>query len=294
MPVVYMIGSRTEQLMGAAMISTTTTTLNNGVRIPLVGFGVFQIPPGKKTYEAVRTALRLGYRAVDTAAAYKNEAGVGKAVEDSGIGRREIFVTTKVWISDHGYDKTLRAFEESKKKLRLDSIDLYLIHWPARAEFGETWRAMERLLGEGQVRAIGVSNFLIHHLETLLETAEITPAVNQIEFHPFNVQPALLEFCRNRKIQVEAWSPLGRGRFLDHPLIAEIARRHGRSPAQILIRWDLQHQVVTIPRSTQEAHIRENAEVFDFQLSTEEMGRLDALDEGKRTGPDPDTFVGDQ
>jgi methylglyoxal/glyoxal reductase len=274
------------------MIGTSTSSLNNGVQMPRVGFGVFQIPPGENTYDAVRTALKLGYRAVDTAAAYGNEADVGRAVRDSGIDPADIFVTTKVWTSDHGYDNALRAFEESKTKLGLDTVDLYLIHWPAKADFGETWRALETLYNEKRVRAIGVSNFLIHHLETLLETADIIPAVNQIEFHPFNVQAELLGFCRKSKIQVEAWSPLVRGRFFDHPLIKEIAQRHGRSCAQVLIRWDLQHEVVTIPRSTREAHIRENSEVFDFELSAEEISRLDALDEGKRIGPDPDTFVG--
>jgi diketogulonate reductase-like aldo/keto reductase len=274
------------------MISTSTTSLNNGIQMPQIGFGVFQITPGKKTYDAVRTALKLGYRGVDTAAAYGNEEDVGRGIRDSGFEPSEIFVTTKLWTTNHGYEKTLRAFEESRTKLNLDTIDLYLIHWPAKANFGETWKAMEELYQDGKVRAIGVSNFLIHHLETLLKTATITPAVNQIEFHPFNVQAELLEFCMKAKIQVEAWSPLGRGRFFDHPLIADIAKNHGRSPAQVLIRWDLQHQVVTIPRSTLEAHIRENSEVFDFELSEEEMSRLDSLDEGKRIGPDPDTFVG--
>jgi diketogulonate reductase-like aldo/keto reductase len=274
------------------MISTSTTALNNEVQMPRVGFGVFQIPPGEKTYDAVRTALRLGYRAVDTAAAYGNEESVGRALKDSGVDPGEVFVTTKVWIADHGFDNTLRAFQESKSKLGLDTIDLYLIHWPSKADFCETWAALEKLYREKQVRAIGVSNFLIHHLETLLETAQVVPMVNQVELHPFNLQAELLEFCRNRKIKVEAWSPLVRGRFFDHPLIAQIAERHGRSPAQILIRWDLQHEVVTIPRSTREDHIRENSEVFDFELPAEDMSSLDTLDEGKRIGPDPDTFVG--
>ena len=274
------------------MVSTSTVALNNGVQMPQIGFGVFQIPPGRKTCDSVRTALQLGYRAVDTATAYGNEESVGRAIKDSGIDPEEVFVTTKLWIPDHGYDNTLRAFEESRKKLGLDKLDLYLIHWPAKADFSDTWRALERLYKDGRIRAIGVSNFLSHHLETLLETAEVTPAVNQIEFHPFNVQPELLEFCGSHKIQVEAWSPLVRGQFFDHPLIAEIAEQHGHSPAQILIRWDLQHEVVTIPRSTREAHIRENCEVFDFELSAEDMTRLDALDEGRRIGPDPDTFVG--
>jgi len=274
------------------MISTSSTTLNNGVQMPWLGFGVFQIPPGETTYNSVRTALQAGYRAVDTAAVYGNEADVGRAIRDSGLDRQQLFLTTKVWITDHGYDNTLRAFETSKGKIGLETIDLYLIHWPARAEFTETWRAMERLLQEGQVRAIGVSNFLKHHLQTLIEKSEVVPAVNQVEFHPFNVQPALLEFCGEHDIRVEAWSPLIRARYFDHPVIADIAAAHRCSPAQVMIRWDLQHEVITIPRSTQEAHIRQNAEVFDFQLSAEEMSRLDALDEGMRIGPDPDEFTG--
>jgi diketogulonate reductase-like aldo/keto reductase len=275
------------------MISTSTTTLNNDLQMPQVGFGVFQVPPGEKTYNAVSTALKLGYRAVDTATAYGNEEDVGRALRDSVVDREDVFITTKLCISDHGYDKTIRAFEDSREKLGLETIDLYLIHWPAKQDFTETWRAMERLYREEKIRAIGVSNFLIHHLETLLEKAEIFPALNQIEFHPFNLQPALLEFCDRHSIQVEAWSPLVRGQFFDHPVISEIAKQLGRSPAQVLLRWDLQHKVVTIPRSTKEAHIRQNSEVFDFELSPEQMDRLDALDEGKRIGPNPDVFTGD-
>ncbi len=278
--------------LGVRMDLNSSIKLNHGTPMPWLGFGVFQIPSGRQTYDAVRTALKVGYRAIDTAAAYGNEEDVGRAIRDSGVDRNKVFVTTKVWNTDQGYDSTLKAFETSKTKLALDTLDLYLIHWPAKREFTETWRAMEKLQREGQIRAIGVSNFLVHHLETLLEKAEVIPAVNQVEFHPLNVQPALLEFCKNNRIRVEAWSPLGRGRFFDMPTIREIAEKHGRSPAQVLIRWDLQHEVVTIPRSTQEAHIRENSEVFDFELSGEEMSRLDALDEGRRIGPDPDSFTG--
>jgi diketogulonate reductase-like aldo/keto reductase len=270
----------------------STVALKDGVRMPWLGFGVFQIPPGRQTYDAVRSALEAGYRAIDTASAYGNEEDVGRAIRDSGVERGELFVTTKVWNSDQGYENTLRAFAASKARLGLEVVDLYLIHWPAKKEFTETWRAMEKLHGEGQIRAVGVSNFLIHHLETLLGKAKVSPAVNQVEFHPFNLQPELLDYCRGKEIRMEAWSPLARGRFFDNPVIKDIAEKHGRSPAQVLIRWDLQHEVVTIPRSTKEAHIRENGEVFDFELSAEEMDRLDGLNEGRRIGPDPDEFTG--
>jgi diketogulonate reductase-like aldo/keto reductase len=270
----------------------STVSLNNGVKLPWIGFGTFQLPSGDTTYNSVITALKAGYRSIDTAMMYNNEEDVGRAIRDSEVPRSEIFVTTKVWNSDQGYDKTLRAFAESKKRLALDTVDLYLIHWPAQQEFTETWRAMERLQRDGELRAIGVSNFLVHHLETLLGKAQVTPAVNQIEFHPFLRQPELIEFCREQGIQVEAWSPLTRGRFFDHPVIAGIAAEVGRSPAQVLLRWDLQHQVVTIPRSARQPHIRENSRLFDFELSEQQMRSLDALDEGKRIGPDPDRFTG--
>jgi diketogulonate reductase-like aldo/keto reductase len=269
----------------------STVRLNNGVEMPWIGFGVFQVEPGQQTYDSVSIALRTGYRAVDTATIYENEKAVGRAISDSGIPREEIFVTTKVWNSDQGYDSTLKAFQASKKRLGLETVDLYLIHWPGRDRFRETWKALEKLHGDGEVRAIGVSNFLVHHLEELMEDAEITPVVDQVEFHPFLLQPELLSHCKKNGIVLEAWSPLTRGRFLDNEVIVDIARSHGKSPAQVLIRWDLQHEVITLPRSTREAHIRENADVFDFALTDDEMKRLDALDSGTRIGPNPDTFM---
>jgi len=264
--------------------------LNNGVEIPWIGFGVFQIPQGEETYRSVITALQEGYRAVDTASVYQNEEDVGKAIRDSGIASGEVFLTTKVWNEDHGYETTLKAFKASRKRLGLE-IDLYLVHWPVKGRFKETYRALEKLYKEGEVRTIGVSNFLVHHLEELLKDTEIKPAINQVEFHPFLLQPDLLEYCRQKNIQVEAWSPLTRGRYLNNPVIQEIAGAHGKSPAQVLIRWDLQHKVITLPRSTKKEHISENIMVFDFELTDEEMKRLDSLDSGTRVGPDPDTFV---
>lgn len=269
----------------------STVRLNNDVEIPWIGFGVFQVPPGKKTYDAVATALRTGYRAVDTASYYRNEEDVGKAIRDGGYDSGGIFITTKVWNDEQGYENTLRAFEASRKRLGVEVVDLYLVHWPVTGKFKETYRAMEKLYGDGEVRAIGVSNFLAHHLEELLRDAETTPAVNQVEFHPFLLQPELLAYCERKNVLLEAWSPLTRGRFLDNEVIVEIAENHSKTPAQVLIRWDIQHGVITLPRSTREDHIRENAEVFDFELTREEMSRLDALDSGTRIGPDPDDFV---
>lgn len=268
----------------------STVRLNNGVEIPWVGFGVFQVPPGEDTYRSVSIALREGYRAVDTASAYGNEEDVGRAVRDSGLSPEEVFLTTKVWNEEQGYDSTLRAFDASRKRLGLE-VDLYLVHWPVTGKFKETYRALEKLYRDGRVRAIGVSNFLVHHLEELLVEAGVKPAINQVEFHPFLLQPDLLDYCKRQDIQLEAWSPLTRARYLDHPVIQEIARARKKSPAQVLIRWDLQHEVVTLPRSTREDHIRENSRAFDFELTGDEMNRLDSLDSGTRVGPDPDTFV---
>jgi diketogulonate reductase-like aldo/keto reductase len=268
--------------------------LNNGIAIPWVGFGVFQVPPGEVTYRSVTMALEAGYRHVDTASIYGNELSVGEAVRASGVPREELFITTKVWNQDQGYEKTLKAFEASRTRLGLDRIDLYLIHWPvpSKGRFKDTYRAMEKLYHDGVVRAIGVSNFLVHHLEELLKAAAVKPVINQVEFHPFLYQPKLLDFCKRNDIRLEAWSPLTRGRFLDHTVIRGIAERHGRTPAQVLLRWDLKHEVVTLPRSTKENHIKENARIFDFELSGEDMKTLDSLDEDRRIGPDPNLFAG--
>ena len=268
----------------------STVTLNNGVEMPWVGLGVFLTNPGPEVEESVTSALSMGYRHIDTAAYYRNEVGVGKAIRLSGIAREELFVTTKVWNTDQGYERTLRAFGESRKALGIGYIDLYLVHWPVSGQYRETYRALEKLYRDGEVRAIGVSNFLVHHLDDLARHSEVTPAVNQVEFHPFLLQPELLAYCREHRIQFEAWSPMTRGRRLDDSTIVEIAEKHGKSAAQVLLRWDLQHEVVTIPKSIHADRIRENSRIFDFELDADDMKRLDGLDEGSRIGPDPDTF----
>ncbi|MFB6364890.1 aldo/keto reductase [Paenibacillus elgii] len=267
--------------------NSDTTVLNNGVRMPSLGLGVWKTKEGDEVVQAVKHALEAGYRSIDTAAVYGNEAGVGQAIQASSIPRDQLFVTTKVWNADQGYDSTLRAFEESRRKLQLEVIDLYLIHWPVKGKYKETWKALEKLYKDGVVRAIGVSNFKVHHLEDLLQDSEIVPAVNQVEFHPLLIQQELRTFCKEHKIQLEAWSPLMQGN-LDLPLLSELADKYGKTPAQIILRWDLQHGVVTIPKSIRESRIRENIDVFDFTLSDEDIARLDGLNQDRRFGPDPD------
>jgi diketogulonate reductase-like aldo/keto reductase len=274
------------------MVSTINdvTILNNGAEMPWLGFGVWRMRPGEETENAVRVALETGYRSLDTAAAYRNEANVGRAVRASGIPREELFITTKVWNADQGYQETLRAFDDSRKQLGTDYIDLYLIHWPVAGRYRDTWRALEKLYAEALVRAIGVSNFHVHHLEDLLAGADIIPAVNQVEFHPFLTQNELRKYCSEREIQFEAWSPLAEGRALTHPTIVEVAKKYERTPAQALIRWDLQHRVVTIPKSSHAHRIAQNAAVFDFELADADMRLIDSLNRDERVGPDPDNF----
>jgi diketogulonate reductase-like aldo/keto reductase len=266
------------------------TVLANGVNMPWLGLGVYKAKEGEEVEQAVKAALRIGYRSIDTAAFYGNEEGVGRAVRESGIPREEIFITTKVWNSDQGYERTLAAFEASLQRLGMEYVDLYLIHWPVKGKYKETWRALETLYKEGKARAIGVSKFQVHHLEDLMADAEIKPMVNQVEFHPFLTQEKLRDFCRREGIQLEAWSPLMRGEVVNVPEIVELAEKYGKTPAQIVLRWDLQHGVVTIPKSVREARIRENADLFDFELSAEDMAKLDALNRNHRFGPDPDNF----
>lgn len=261
-------------------------TLNGGVRMPILGLGVWQTGAGAETRSAVRAALQAGYRHVDTARIYQNEADVGAALRESGVPREQVFVTTKLWNSDHGYDRTLRACDQSLARLGIAHVDLYLVHWPAPGR-RETWRAMERLLAEGKARAIGVSNYTTRHLDELLGECSIAPAVDQVEFHPFLHQRELLEYCRAKKIQLEAYGPLVRGQRMDHPAIARVARRHGRTPAQVLVRWGIEHEIVTIPKSARPERIRENADVFGFALDAEDLAALDRLDEGYRTAWDP-------
>ena len=267
-----------------------TTTLHNGVKMPWFGLGVFKVNEGSEVVESVKAAIRNGYKSIDTAAVYKNEAGVGQALKEAGVPREELFITTKVWNADQGYESTLAAFESSMEKLGLDYLDLYLIHWPKPEKNKDTWRALEKLYKDGRVRAIGVSNFQIHHLKDLMATAEIKPMVNQVEYHPHLAQTELLEFCKAEGIQLEAWSPLKQGQLLTEPTIVEIANAHNKSPAQVILRWDLQNGVVTIPKSIKEQRIIENANIFDFELTSEDMLALSALNKNERVGPDPDNF----
>ncbi|MFW6289198.1 MAG: aldo/keto reductase, partial [Spirochaetota bacterium] len=266
----------------------STVKLNNGVEIPWVGLGVFQSEPGPETQQAVEWALELGYRHIDTAAFYENEESVGRGLKASGIARDDVFITTKVWNNNQGYDEALAAFDQSLKNLGMDTVDLYLVHWPIAEKRLQTWKALEKIYAEGRARAIGVSNFLVHHLEELAEHSGIVPAVNQVEFHPFLLQKELLDYDHEHGIRHEAWSPLTRAKLWDNPVIDEIAAAHGKSRAQVLLRWDLHHGVVTIPKSVHKERIAENAQIFDFELSDEEVARLDGLDRGERIGPDPD------
>lgn len=254
--------------------------------MPVLGLGVWQTAAGKETRTAVRTAIETGVRLLDTARIYHNEADVGAGIRESDVPRDRVFVTTKLWNSDHGYDRTLRACDQSLARLGLEQLDLYLVHWPAQGR-RDTWRALERLLADGKTRAIGVSNYTIRHLEELLSECQISPSVNQVECNPFLQQRELLEYCRAHRIQVEAYGPLVRGQRMDDAAIVRAARKHGRTPAQVLIRWGIQHELITIPKSARPERIRENADVFGFGLDADDMAALDALDEGYRTAWDP-------
>ena len=267
-----------------------TTTLHNGVNMPWFGLGVFKVEEGPELVNAVKAAIQHGYRSVDTAAIYGNEEGVGQGIRESGVAREELFVTSKVWNADLGYESTIKAYETSLAKLGLEYLDLYLIHWPVAGKYKEAWRALETLYKEGRVKAVGVSNFQVHHLEDLMQDAEIKPMLNQVEYHPRLTQKELHAYCKAQGIQLEAWSPLMQGQLLDNPILQEIAEAHGKSVAQIILRWDLQHEVVTIPKSVKEARIVENANIFDFELAAEDVAKLDALNKGHRYGPDPDNF----
>ena len=265
----------------------STVELNNGVHMPVLGLGVYQSPPGRITRNAVCSALGAGYRHFDTARIYGNESDVAQAIRDSGISREEIFITTKLWNADQGFDTTLRACEASIRRMGVDHLDLYLIHFPVSQVRNESWKAMKTLLMNGKCRAVGVSNFTIRHLDELLEKTDQVPAVNQVEFHPFLYQKKLLEYCRGKKIQVEAYSPLARAEKLEHPTLGSIAAKYSKSPAQLMIRWSLQHGLVVIPKSVREERIRENSRVFDFNISEEDMHVIDSLDESLRTNWDP-------
>jgi len=271
-----------------------TTTLHNGVKMPWLGLGVFKVEEGPELVNAVKTAIIKGYRSIDTAAIYGNEEGVGQGIreglKEAGISREDLFVTSKVWNSDLGYEATLEAYNTSLKKLDLEYLDLYLIHWPVEGKYNDAWKALETIYKEGRVKAIGVSNFHIHHLEDLMKHADIKPMIDQVEFHPHLTQKELQAFCREQGIQLEAWSPLAQGQLLDNETLKEIAAKYSKSVAQIILRWDLQNGVVTIPKSTKEHRIVENSSVFDFSLSDEDMAKIDGMNENLRVGPDPDNF----
>lgn len=265
--------------------------MNDQKEIPILGLGVYQSRPGSETYNSVLTALKLGYRHIDTAALYANEADVGRAVRDSKIARSEIFVTTKLWNSDHGYDQARKAFDSSLSRLGLDYIDLYLLHWPVERKRLDSWRALLELRREGRARSIGVSNFMIPHLRELIDASGETPAVNQVELSPFLCQKELRNFCNDLRIIVEAYSPLTRGRMLGHPVILQLASRLQRTPAQIMLRWSIEHGCVVLPKSVTTKRIEENFRVFDFTLTAKDMVLLDSLDEEVRFSWDPTDVI---
>ncbi|MFC9256683.1 aldo/keto reductase [Amycolatopsis thailandensis] len=272
-------------------MAVPSVVLNNEVAIPQLGFGVWQVPAGD-TAKVVRTAIEAGYRSIDTAASYGNEAGVGEAIRSAGVPRDELFITTKLPNPAHGYDEALRAFDGSLAQLGLDRVDLYLVHWPmpTRGKYVETWRALEKLYADGRTRAIGVSNFHVPHLRRLFGETGIVPAVNQVELHPRLQQKALREFHAEHGIVTEAWSPLAQGSLLSDATLTALAAKYGKSPAQLVLRWHLQLGTVAIPKSVTPSRIRENLDVFDFELAEDDLAALSEFDDGTRTGPDPDTF----
>ncbi|MED3814329.1 aldo/keto reductase [Priestia megaterium] len=271
-----------------------TVTLHNGVKMPWLGLGVFKVEEGPELVNAVKTAIVKGYRSIDTAAIYGNEEGVGEGIrqglKEAGLSREDIFVTSKVWNADLGYEETLAAYETSLQKLGLEYLDLYLIHWPVEGKYKEAWKALETLYKEEKVRAVGVSNFQIHHLEDLMKDGDVKPVINQVEYHPRLTQKELHAFCQKHDIQLEAWSPLMQGELLDNDVLKGIAEKHGKSVAQIILRWDLQNGVVTIPKSIKEHRIVENSSLFDFELDAEDVSKINELNQNHRVGPDPDNF----
>lgn len=270
-------------------------TLNNGLEMPLVGYGVFRVPDGDDLAEAVKTAIAKGYRSIDTAQVYRNEESVGRgiraAIAEGLVSRDELFVTSKVWNDGLSYEETLAAYDSSLEKLGLDYLDLYLIHWPGLdTNYIEAYKALEKIYQDKRVRSIGVSNFHVHHLEHLLKETTVIPVINQIEFHPHLTQEEVRAYCKEHGIQVEAWSPLMNGSLLEEELIQQLATKYSKTPAQIVLRYDVQHGVVTIPKTMTPARMTENLQVFDFALTDEEMAQLDAMNDGLRCGPDPEKF----
>ncbi|MBT2765248.1 aldo/keto reductase [Paenibacillus sp. FSL W8-0187] len=269
---------------------TDGPTLNDGVKMPWLGLGVWKTKEGEEVIQSVKSAIAAGYRSIDTAAIYGNEEGVGQAIRESGVSRDELFITTKVWNDDQGYEKTLQAFETSRKKLGLDIVDLYLVHWPGKDKYLDTWKALIHLQKEGLVRSIGVSNFQIRHLQHIIEETGVVPVVDQVELHPLLSQKELLGYARENNIVLEAWSPLMQGN-LDQPVLAQIAEKYGKTTAQVILRWDIQNGVIVIPKSIKEHRIRENAGIFDFELSAEDMAAIDGLNQNKRFGSNPDEVL---
>ncbi len=268
---------------------SSCVTLSNDVKMPLFGLGTWDLQEGEEVENVVRWALEAGYRSIDTASYYANENGVGNAVKRSGIPREEIFITTKVKNTDQGYEQTLCALNTSLQKLGTDYVDLYLVHWPVKGKFNDTWMAMEKIYRDGKARSVGVSNFSIHHLDALLNPATIIPMVNQVEFHPRLQQPELQEYCREHQIQYEAWSPIMKGQVLDISELVEIGKKYRKSAVQITLRWMVQKMIVTIPKSSRKERIIANADIFDFELDKNEMDIIDSLDRGQRIGEHPDT-----
>lgn len=273
----------------------STITLNNGIEMPRLGLGVFRVEDSSELINAVKVAIKNGYRSIDGAAIYGNEEAMGEGIREgineAGISREDLFITSKVWNADLGYESTIAAYESSLNRLGVDYLDLYLIHWPVEGKYKEAWKALEYLYKEGRVRAIGVSNFQVHHLQDLLGDAEIKPVINQVELHPYLSQKKVRKFCRENDIQVEAWSPLMAGNgLLENEILKEIAKKYNKTVAQIVLRWDLQSQVVTIPKSTNERRLIENIGIFDFNLSKVDIDKIDSLNQDLRVGPDPDNF----
>ncbi|MBO0488198.1 aldo/keto reductase [Vagococcus fluvialis] len=272
---------------------TDKVVFNNGIEIPGLGLGVFQIP-NEETAEVVKTGIINGYRLIDTAQIYGNEKGTGEGIKEglkiTGLNREDLFVTSKVWNAHISKEEALNSFEESLKKLQLDYLDLFLIHWPGKDSFKESWLALEELYEAGKIRAIGVSNFEIHHLEELLSYAKVIPALNQIELHPKLSQKEIRDFCKQHDIKIQAWSPLMQGQLLDHPIIKEIAKKHKKSTAQIILRWDIEQEILLVVKSVHENRMLSNSDVFDFKLDNEDMERLNSLNQSLRSGPHPDEF----